>query len=142
MPAAPATASVAVSDIEMADASQDASQDPEKTAVKKIQQQLQLIATAVAEVDLRQLSRLQLAAIKRTVTGPILKKCVELYLADADPLKDGMLLLLKGEKHVLRLDIGSIGKHVLVLDLAIGMGAVSLSPVEPASCRTSRVDFA
>ena len=55
------------------------------------------IMTAVPVVDLRALSRVQYGAIRRKITGPILKVCINRYLAN-DACGSWLTDQLKGVK--------------------------------------------
>ncbi|CAD7967074.1 unnamed protein product [Amoebophrya sp. A25] len=98
MPAAPAKSA----DVEMGDVKlENAGESEVASLIQKVVAQLQSIQTATLSVDLRTLSKTQLALIKRRITGSLLRRCIETFVVDTDPIKEGMLTLLKAEKEAL-----------------------------------------
>jgi len=86
-----------VVDVVMEDVVLSVEEEGKPSCVQLIQTELQTLAMAVHHVDLRGLARLQMAAIKRTITGPVLKRCIKAHVNNEEQLKDMMLMILDKE---------------------------------------------
>lgn len=89
-------------DVEMGDVTLAETADAAAPLSQVIAAELKSIAEAVPGVDLRALGRLQLAAIKRRISGNVLRRCVEVYVGD-DEIKGLLSLLLAKEVQVVLL---------------------------------------
>jgi len=87
-------------DVEMGDVTLEWSDEKEAVAsvLNAVNSEILTIMTAVPVIDLRALSRVQYGTIKRKITGPILKVCINRYLANDASLRGLLTDQLKGVK--------------------------------------------
>ena len=90
-------------DIDMGDIALEEELSDCVTTLKNLIDQLNVISVAVPSLDLRSLSRMKMAGIKRTLTEPLLKRCLQTFVGKG-VLKDTLLATIGGGSEVAKLD--------------------------------------